>query len=132
MTEISSNSVNKISPSPTVSYVSSYPLFDRLLEECRKRQPTVLNESYHKLLCDTLNSLNIEQMEQVILLIVHYHLSVVKQDIFKFETGKGRSQKMLYNLKCGTGGKGLSFSLETMPDILKFILGEYCLINSIL
>lgn len=110
---------------------SLFPLFDTLYEETKKRTLTMTDE-YNKLLHDTLNSLQIEQMEQVVLIIVHFNLAVLKQDPFRPDmiTAKTRAIKMPYSMKCGVGGKGLSFSVDDMPHQLKFILGEYCLLNN--
>ena len=121
---------NSNSTALTTTSISYLPLFNSLYEACKNRTSVIINEAYNKVLHDTLNSLKIEQMEQALLIILHFHITILKQDPFRIDiNAKARSQKMPYNMKCGSGGKGLSFSIDEMPNILKLILGEYCLIN---
>ncbi len=125
--------MNKMSLAAAVvgGTTSMLPLFDSLLRKITGRKPIVINETYNKLLFDTINSLNTKQLEQVLILIIHGNILSSGTNVFRPEvyTSKARAKKLPYNIRMNTEGKGLSLCFDSLSNDMKLILGEYCLLN---
>lgn len=93
--------------------MSSYPLYDKLVEKCKTKQEFNLDN-----LCYTINSLNKEHSEIIYSIILH-HAIVSGMDV---------SNNPPYEIKTLPVGKGMTVKLDKLPNELQRIL--YCYLNN--
>lgn len=94
--------------------MSLLPLYDNLLmSSCENITPSLM-----KITSQKLNNLNESGIMEVSLLILHY--------LYKNCENLNLKSKLPYGIKIGASGKGLSFSLQSLPLELQRVLCEYC------
>lgn len=105
-------------------------LFDVLVARLSSKPKPIIDESYNQKLNNVLNSLSLEEAEQVTVLMLH-HYNLLYPGVINMDTFASRSKlsKLPYGIKCSPGMKGFSFVLDLMPDDLKMLIGEYCELN---
>ena len=118
------------------TYVRVLPMYDHLsqkLSEKISQGNFSVTSEYRSRLSAVLNSLNIEQAEQIMLLIIHhYFLTHSDSNPFVSENcnikGGNRSRHFPYGIRVSPSGKGCSFDVEKLPIPLQALLGIYCYI----
>ena len=114
----------------SLNYIRPLPLYNNLSEKLTTRMSHghfSITPEFRTKLCTTLNSLSVNQSEQVTILIIHYYyLTNFSHNPFHPDVCLPKSKNLPFGIKISPSGKGFSFDIDGLPIALQALLGMYC------
>ena len=111
------------------TYVRPFPLFNTLQNELAGRINTGWVCPTREKIALIISQLEREQAEHIALLLIHYYFSVVPHGgtfISEIYDNRKGPKNIPFGARVSSGGKGVSFDINQVPNDLLMILAQYC------